>query len=142
MTLVRTTDAGEAARLRAAGARQVRHAHDMVLEPLGPTGPGVPPLPAGLRLHGVTGQGSRLAPVSRAAYAPGHPDAADLAAAERSYAELLSGGSAGPVMEPASAAVTDDSGETLVAAVVVTWLGPLPWGWDGGPWVADIFVVP
>lgn len=39
-------------------------------------------------------------------------------------------------------AIVDTSDETVVGAVVVTRLGQAPWGWGGGPWVAELFVVP
>jgi GNAT superfamily N-acetyltransferase len=148
MPLVRTTDGEEAARLRAAGARLVRHAHDRVLEPA--AGESASPDPPGdLRLHGVTDLGSRrIAVASRAAYTPDHPDTGSLAEAEHTYARLLAGEAAGPLIEPASAVVTDGTGGTggtgdeVVASIIVTRLGPAPWGWAGGPWVADVFVVP
>jgi GNAT superfamily N-acetyltransferase len=140
--LIRTLDGREAERLLCAGARLVRHAHDMVLEPP-PAGPAPPSLPSDLRLRDVTDLGSRpLAVASRAAYTPDHPDTASLAEAERSYARLLAGEAAGPLIEPASAVVTAAPGDGVVASIVVTRLGPAPWGWPGGPWVADVFVVP
>jgi GNAT superfamily N-acetyltransferase len=144
MPLVRTTDEGEAARLRAAGARLARHAHDMVLDlPGGAPAPSgaAPAPPADLRLGAVTGLASRIAPASRAAYGPGHPDAALVLDAEAYYAGVLAGGSTGALVEPASAVLTDPAGE-VAASIVVTRLGPERWGWPGGPWVADVFVVP
>jgi GNAT superfamily N-acetyltransferase len=141
MPLVRTTDAGEAARLRAGGAKLARHSHDMVLELPAAAATRCAAPPAGLRLAPVDGHASRIAVASRVAYTPDHPDAALVYDAERYYAGLLSGGSAGPLVEPASAVVTDEPGE-VVASIVVIRLGPAAWGWAGGPWVADVFVVP
>jgi GNAT superfamily N-acetyltransferase len=144
--VIRTTDAGEAAELQAAGARLVRHSHDMVLD-LASIRPAPdwarPRPPTGLRLSGITGWGAGLGAASLMAYHPGHPDASgSLEKAQKYYEGLLAGESAGPLLEEASCVVTDTSGDTLAAAVVVTRLGPEPWGWGGGPWVADVFVVP
>ena len=146
MPEIRTTDADEAAALQAAGARLVRHSHDLVFE-LASVSPGLdwarPALPGGFRLVGITEAGPRLAVASFMAYAPGHPDApGSLLEAERRAWELLAGESGGPVLEPLSAAIMDTSTNTVAGAVVVTWQGAAPWGWGGGPWVADIFVVP
>lgn len=143
---MRTTDAGEAALLLGAGARLTRHGHDLVLD-LASLGRGPdraqPALPAELRLTGIAAARPGLASASLLAYAPGHPDApGSLAESERRWQELLDGEAVGPVLEPPSAAIVEGPGGTVVGAVVVTRLGPEAWGWDGGPWVADIFVVP
>jgi GNAT superfamily N-acetyltransferase len=149
MPVIRTTDAEEAARLRAMGAGLLRHAHDMaldlaVVQP--PPGWSRPELPDGLRLAGVAGSAPGVAAASLLAYAAGHPDLAGLPPPSRREAEmqyevmLAGGGSAGPVIEPASAIVTDAAGDVL-ASIVVTRLEPRLW-WAGGPWVADLFVVP
>jgi hypothetical protein len=134
--VIRTTDAGEAADLQAAGARLVRHGHDMVLD-LASIHPASdwaqPALSIGLRSSGVTGWGPGLGAASLLAYRPGHPDASgSLEKAQRYYEGLLAGESAGPLLEEASCVVTETSGDTPVAAVVVTRLGPESWGWAGG----------
>jgi GNAT superfamily N-acetyltransferase len=141
----RTTDAGEAAALRAAGATLVRHGHDMMLDlaSIRPE-PGWdrPDLSAGLRLVGLAEAAPRLRGAAFVACPPGHRDApASREEAEERMQEVLAGGP-GPVLEPASAAIVDTSGGAVVGAVVVSRLAPASWGWDGGPWVAEIFVVP
>ncbi len=142
MPETRTTDPGEAAALQAAGARLLRHGHDMVLDLDGPA-PTIPPLSGGLRVIAVREAASRLPAASVLAYGPGHPDApASLAEAERRWQELLADRAIGPVLEPPSVAIIDALGDEVVGALVVTRLWPESWGWPGGPWVADIFVVP
>lgn len=146
MPEIRTTDADEAAALRAAGARLVRHGHELVLDlasVVPAPGWARPNLPSGLCLVSIAEAAPRLAAASFAAYAPGHPDApGSLHEAARRSRELLAGESGGPVLEPPSAAIIDMSSKAVVGAVVVTWQGAQRWGWGGGPWVADIFVVP
>lgn len=142
MPETRTTDVNEAAALRAAGARLVRHGHDLVLE-LASVGPAPdwtrPTLPDGLRLAGIAEVRPRLGAAMFGAYPPGHPDASG--SPEEAEREVLAGG-AGPILEPPSVAIVDMPGETVVGAAVVTWLEAAPWGWGGGPWVAELFVVP
>jgi GNAT superfamily N-acetyltransferase len=121
----------------------VRHGHDLVLElatvSLAP-GSALPTLPASLCMAGIAEVAPRLGPAMFRAYPSGHPDApGSPEEAERRSQEVL-GGAAGPVLEPPSVAIV--AGETVVGAVVVTRLGPAPWGWGGGPWVAELFVVP
>jgi GNAT superfamily N-acetyltransferase len=144
MRETRTTDASLAAAMVAGGARLVRHGHDMALY-LTSVAPSAgwlePELPAGLRLTGLREAASRLAAASYLAYAPGHPDAPRSPADAQERARELLGGAGGPILEPPSAAVAA-AGDSIVAAVAVTRQGPLPWGWEGGTWVADIFVVP
>jgi GNAT superfamily N-acetyltransferase len=140
-----TTDVGEAAALQAAGARLVRHGHDLVLELASVDPPPAwarPTLPGGLRMVGIEEARSRLGAAMFMAYPPGHPDApGSREESERRAREVLAGGP-GPVLEPPSAAIVDTSAETVVGAVVVTRLGAAPWGWGGGPWVAELFVAP
>ena len=120
----------------------MRHGHDMVLDLDGPT-PTVPALPVGLRVIGVSEAAPRLPAASFLAYGSGHPDApASLAEAEARWQELLFDRAVGPVLEPPSVAIIDALSNEVVGAVVVTRLWPGSWGWPGGPWVADIFVVP
>jgi GNAT superfamily N-acetyltransferase len=143
MPRVRTTDASEAAELLAGGARLMREGSDMVLD-LAPDGlaPAAPSLPAGVHAIGAAEAASRLPAASLLAYGPGHPDnPGSLAEAERRWRQLMTGEAVGPVLEPPSIAIEDLAGEVL-GAVVVTRLWPESWGWAGGPWVADIFVVP
>ena len=123
----------------------MRHGHDMVLE-LESVRPGPDwdrlDVPNGLRLAGLTEAAPRLGAAMFAAYQPGHPDApASAEEAERRAREVMAGGP-GPVLEPPSVALVDTSDEAVVGAVVVSRLGPARWGWGGGPWVAELFVVP
>ncbi len=124
----------------------MRHSHDLVLElaSVNPApGAARPTLPGGLRLVGIAEAGPRLAAASFMAYSRGHPDApGSLEEAERRSRELLAGESGGPVLDTLSAAIMDTSDQAVVGAAVVTWQEAKPWGWGGGPWVADIFVVP
>jgi GNAT superfamily N-acetyltransferase len=76
------------------------------------------------------------------AYSPGHPDAPESLEEAESRAQELLAGESGRLLQTLSAAILDTSTNTLVGAVVVTWEDPAQWGWDGGPWVADIFIVP
>jgi len=115
----------------------------MVLDLDGPDTPAVPALPAGLRVIAVSEAAPRLPSASILAYGSGHPDApASVAEAEARWHELLADRAVGPVLEPPSVAVVDALGGEVVGAIVVTRLWPESWGWPGGPWVADIFVVP
>lgn len=142
MPETRTTDASEAAALQAAGARLVRHGHDLVLDLDGPA-PTVPALPVDLRVLAIRDVAQRLPSASILAYGSGHPDApASLAEAETRWQELLADRAIGPVLEAPSVAIADALTDEVVGAVVVTRLSPEPWGWLGGPWVADVFVVP
>jgi GNAT superfamily N-acetyltransferase len=141
----RTTDAAEAADLLAAGARLVRRGHDLVLE-LATVDPAPgwvdPALPDGLRLAGLVEARPRLGTAFFLAYPPGHPDAPESPEeAERRAGEVLDG-AAGPLLEPPSAAIVDAPAGSVVGAVAVTRLGPAAWGWAGGPWVAELLVVP
>jgi GNAT superfamily N-acetyltransferase len=141
----RTTDAAEGAALRAAGASLLRHSHDLVLD-LASVSPGPdwsdPPLADGLKLIAVTEARAGLGSAMLQAYPPGHPDASHSPQeSERRAQEVLSGG-AGQVLEPPSAAIVEAARGSVAGAVVLTRLGPEPWGWDGGPWVAEVFVVP
>jgi GNAT superfamily N-acetyltransferase len=139
-----TTDPDEADALRAAGARLVRHGHDMVLElPAG--GSDEAPLPDGVTLRAGVAPVPALVRARLAAYPPGHPDAGPsgrpASEHERDVVELLAGRAVGPVLEDASAVAADAAG-AVAGAVVVTRVEPEAWGWPGGPWVADVLVVP
>lgn len=140
-----TTSPEEAATLHANGARLVRHAHDMVLDLPAGRRAAAPPLPAGIAVLAGTPPVPALVRVRLAAYPPGHPDAGfggrSAEEHERDLIGLLAGQVVGPVLENASGMVADVAGE-LVGAVVVTRIGPEAWGWPGGPWVADLLVVP
>jgi GNAT superfamily N-acetyltransferase len=140
---VRTTDPARAAALQAAGARLVRHCHDMVLDLAGvqPASDWArPPLAAGLRLAGIEEARPRLAAAMLAAYEPGNPDApGSLPEAERWVAGVLGGGP-GPLLEQPSAAILDVSARAVVGAVIVTRLDATAWGWGGGPLVAELLV--
>jgi GNAT superfamily N-acetyltransferase len=99
-------------------------------------------VPGGLRLAGLAEAAPRLGAAMFAAYPPGSPDAAaSLEEAERWAREVVTG-APGPVPEPPSAALVDKSDETVAGAIVISRLGPASWGWSGGPWVAELFVVP
>jgi GNAT superfamily N-acetyltransferase len=138
-----TTSPDEAAALRAAGARLVRHGHDMVLDL--PAGSAEPPLPDGLTLRSGVAPVPAMVRARLAAYPPGHPDAGPSGRPaeehERDLVELLTGRAAGLVLEDASAVAADAAG-AVVGAVIVTRIQPEAWGWPGGPWVADVLVVP
>src|SRR5215472_16148728 len=116
-----TTDADEAAFLRAAGAQLVRHAHDMVLD-LPTAAHGDVPLPDGLTLHAGVELGPSLTRAALAAYPAGHPDAGPFRTYEEAAQELdelLAGRAAGPLLQHASATVTDTMG-AVVGALIVT----------------------
>lgn len=137
-----TTSPDEAAALQAAGARLVRHAHDMVLE-LHAGAPAEPPVPGGLTLRAGVEASAALARALVAAYPPGHPEAGRFRSydeAEQKVADTLAGAPAGPVLQDPSAVVADAAG-AIVGAVIVTRLPSLAWGWPGGPWVSEVFVV-
>ncbi len=144
---IRTTDAVEAADLLASGAHLQRHAHDMQLELCSK------PVPAGW-LHPRFATTLRVTPVDRpavdvaraslGAYAAGHVDAAQgasLPEAATTYDRLLEGHTAGPLVDSLSALVIDVPTESVAAALIVTSLPGASW-WRGGPWLADLFVVP
>jgi GNAT superfamily N-acetyltransferase len=140
-----TTSAERAGDLQAAGAELVRVAHDMVLELVGldvPAGWDRPALAGGLRL-GPVGSARDLLPAALAAYSPDHADAHRAAEpaeqVERALTDLVAGRRVGPLLTDASAVVLD-AADAAVAAVIVTRLGPAAWGWEGGPWVSDVFV--
>jgi ribosomal protein S18 acetylase RimI-like enzyme len=139
-----TTSPEEAAALQAAGARLERHAHDMVLDLPGDC-PGHPSLPDGLSLGTGVEASPRLTRALLAAYPAGHPDVPPSGRtrgqADQEIADLLAGTAGGPVIQDASAVVTDSAG-AVVAAVIVTRVEPEAWGWPGGPWVATVLVVP
>lgn len=143
--MIRTVDAGEAAAHRAAGARLVRHAHDMALDltSLRPASDWMDPaLPRDLRLEPVIRPASELAAAATAAYVPGHPDAGPSPdEVEDRLRQVLSGQVTGPLLPQASAAIVETGSGSVAAAVLVTRLGATSW-WPGGPWVAEIFVVP
>lgn len=147
MTTIRTTDAGEAARLIATGARIQRHAHDMQLELDAAAIPADwlhPTLSPTLRLTNLDRPAVDLAGASLEAYAPGHVDAAQgssLPQAVTTYDRLLQGRTAGPVVQALSAVVIDVPAETVAAAVIVTAPSETS-SWKGGPWLCDLFVVP
>ncbi|HYW25922.1 MAG TPA: GNAT family N-acetyltransferase [Terriglobales bacterium] len=138
-----TTSPEEAAALQEAGARLVRHAHDMVLAL--PARGAQPRIPDGITLRTGIAPVPAMVRVRLLAYPPGHPDAGfsgrSAADHEQDLTELLSGRLVGSVLEDASAVTTDAAG-AVAGAVVVTRIGPEPWGWAGGPWVADVMVVP
>jgi GNAT superfamily N-acetyltransferase len=138
-----TIDPEEASALQVRGARLVRHAHDMVLNL--PADDVKPSIPDGMTLRPGVAPVPDMVRIRLAAYPPGHPDAGfgDRSAEdhERDLVELLSGRLVGQVLEDASAVVADAAG-TVAGAVIVTRIGPEPWGWPGGPWVADVLVVP
>ncbi|HEY7199602.1 MAG TPA: GNAT family N-acetyltransferase [Candidatus Dormibacteraeota bacterium] len=136
-----TTSPDEAAALKAAGARLVRHAHYLVLE-LVDSCPADVSLPDGLTLRAGVDAGPSLTRAALAAYPPGHPYAGPFRSwdeAEEELAALLAGGATGPLAPGASATIADAS-SAVVGAVIVTRLPPQPWGWPGGPWVAEVFV--
>jgi GNAT superfamily N-acetyltransferase len=139
-----TTSPDEAAALQATGARLERHAHDMVLD-LPADCPPEPSLLDGLSLRPGVRASPRLTRALLAAYPPGHPDVGPAGLtrgqADQEIADLLAGTAVGPMFQEASAIVSDAAGG-VVAAVVVTRVGPEPWGWPGGPWVATVLVVP
>jgi mycothiol synthase len=147
VTTIRTTDAAEAARLIATGARLERHAHDMQLELDATVIPVYwlhPTLSPTLRLSSVDRPAVDLARASLDAYAPGHVDAAQgssLPEAVTTYDRLLQGHTAGPVVQALSTLVVDVPAETVAAAVIVT-APPESSSWKGGPWLCDLFVVP
>lgn len=139
-----TTSPDEAAALRATGARLVRHGHDMVLDlPAGDLPEA--PLPDGLTLRAGVEPDPSLTRALLAAYPPGHLDARPggrtYEEADSELADLLSGRSVGPVLRDPSATATDAAG-AVAGAVIVTRIQPEAWGWPGGPWVAEVLVVP
>jgi GNAT superfamily N-acetyltransferase len=147
VTTIRTTDADEAARLIASGARLQRHAHDMQLE-LGsmviPVDWVRPTLSPTLRLTSIDRAAVDVARASLGAYGPGHVDTAQgasLPEAVATYDRLLQGRTAGPVLQALSSLVVELHAETVAAAVIVT-APPETSSWKGGSWLCDLFVVP
>jgi GNAT superfamily N-acetyltransferase len=140
-----TTDPEEAAALRTAGARLVRHGHDMVLDLPASAAPDEAGPPAGVTLGAGVASVPEMVRVRLAAYPPGHPDAGPrgrpAAEHESDLSELLTGKAVGPVLRDASAVAFDAAG-TVVGAVIVARTGSEPWGWPGGAWVADVLVTP
>jgi GNAT superfamily N-acetyltransferase len=102
-------------------------------------------IPEGVTLRAGVTAVPDMVRIRLAAYPSGHPDAGfggrSAEEHERDLVELLSGRLVGQVLEDASA-VVDDAAGTVVGAVIVTRIGPEPWGWPAGPWVADVLVVP
>lgn len=148
MPVTSTTSPDKAAALQASGARLVRHAHDLVLDLASRRTAGVgmgSALPEGLTLSAGVASVPALVRARLAAYPPGHPDSGPSGLrpdeVEHDLTKLLAGRAAGPVLQDASATVTD-AGGIVVAAAIITQLGPEAWGWPGGPWVADVLVVP
>jgi ribosomal protein S18 acetylase RimI-like enzyme len=146
--LTRTTDAGEAATLQAAGARLVRKANEMGLdfEGLKPDPAWTTPaLPAGLRLTAVDRPAADLVEPALAAYSSREATASEPAPAAwvsvRAYQRILGGEVAGPLLRQPSALLVDESSAKVAGAALVTYFAANSW-WDGGPLVADLFVVP
>jgi GNAT superfamily N-acetyltransferase len=149
MPTVRTSDAALATALMGAGARLVRHAHEMQLDLSPDMAPPVatePALPGPLRLTPVDRPAAALGEASLASYPGDHPDGLptrpeSLPQAAAHYDRLLGGGIAGPLLPAASGLLLEARDGAVAAAVIVTLLAAGP-SWPGGPWVADLFVVP
>ena len=146
--LTRTTDPAEAGALQAAGARLVRKAHEMglSLERLRPAPPwGTPALPAGLLLTAVDRPAADLVEPALAAYSSREPTASEPAPAAwvsvRAYERILGGEVAGPLLREPSALLVDESNATVAGAALITHFAANTW-WGGGPFVADLFVIP
>jgi GNAT superfamily N-acetyltransferase len=146
--LTRTTDPAEAAALQGAGARLVRKAHEMGLdlERLRP-GPAwsSPTLPAGLRLTAVDRPAVDIVEPALAAYSSreataSEPDPAAWVSV-RAYERILGGEVAGPLLPEPSALLADERSATVAGAALVTHFAANTW-WGGGPFVADLFVIP
>ena len=140
--LTRTTDPAEAAALQGAGARLVRKAHEMGLdlERLRP-GPAwsSPTLPAGLR-PAVDFVEPALAAYSSREATASEPDPAAWVSV-RAYERILGGEVAGPLLPEPSALLADERSATVAGAALVTHFAANTW-WGGGPFVADLFVIP
>ena len=147
MSVVRTTDAAEAAELVASGGRLRRHAHDMqALVPGEATATGWlrSELPSHLLLAPVDRPVVEIACASLLAYPAGHVDAAQAASEAEAvavYERLIDGHTAGPLVHEVSALVLDDVTGAVAAALLVTAMPAAAW-WNGGPWLCDLFVVP
>ncbi len=123
------------------GATVLRHGHTMhrsLTDAPPPGGWGAwarTPLRDGLRTVPCDRGAEELAPVSRAAFGPGHPD--HLQAEDQGeqakvgkLAALLAGQVIGPLM-PSSALVVDGTDRVVAGAVLTDW--------DGLPWIAHVF---
>ncbi|MDY0813672.1 GNAT family N-acetyltransferase [Kitasatospora purpeofusca] len=127
------------------GAAVLRHGHTMHRKltdappPGGWAGWAATPLRDGFRAVPCDRGAEALAPASRAAFGPGHPDhrpdegqgeGQDERASVRRIAELLSGQVIGPPL-PASTLVVDGTDRVVAGAVLTDW--------DGLPWIAHVF---
>ncbi|TDQ45953.1 GNAT family N-acetyltransferase [Actinorugispora endophytica] len=130
-------DVGE--RLLAAGARPLRKAHRMDLDPAAaPPERGAAPPVEGVRLVPCDRGAGALLPAVLAAYPPGHPDhPADQDEASRLAltADLLAGSILGPLSREASGLAVD-AGDRVVAGVLVFMAEP------GLAWIGDVFKDP
>jgi ribosomal protein S18 acetylase RimI-like enzyme len=142
------TGADEAEALIAAGAEVLRVDLDLVRRRLDDDPPplpwAAPALPPGLRLAAVEDVATEaIAAAQRRACGDDHPDALATFAAQESgdHDALLARELLGPVLSDASGAVVAPSGEVR-AALVATRAGAIVDGWDGGPWLVEVFAVP
>jgi len=148
--IIRTTNKTEAQALETKGARLLRYAHDRVLSldhaPVDFRWQ-TPEFPSGLHLVSVQqGLVERIALASLIAYPPEHPDHAPgetvkVADAEQRYSDLVNGRRTGELIPEASGVLLDEANNEVVGVAVITDLEASS-VWPGGPWVADVFIVP
>lgn len=149
--VLRTTDPAEARRRVAEGGRLRRVAHDMAAEPLAGGSPGLDggrdsgfgldALESGFAVETLGSDAEELAAAASRATPPGHVDhEAWPGPQERTdyWRSMLAGQVCGPVL-PESLIVRGPGG--IGAALALTRMPAASW-WPGGPWVAEVFVVP
>ena len=97
---------------------------------------------AGMFLVDLTADVDSLSRLEVECRPPGHVDRAQVleVVADGSFRRLVAGDLMGPVLPAASAQVEDTDGSLVGACIVVLWQGAPPW--PGGPWIADIHVMP
>lgn len=132
-----TYDAGLVEALRAAGASELRHAHEMthVLEPL-PEAPVSPLSVVPLSAPELDVRASALGELHLRAYPTGHPDAShdSVESAAGELRAIAAGEILGPLLDVSRIAL---DGDTVVGACLVVDRDGVPP--SGGPWVVELF---
>jgi ribosomal protein S18 acetylase RimI-like enzyme len=124
--------------LRARGATELRHAHQMthrLTDLPRPASDGF--IVESLDAQTLAASSYEIGATAWHAYPPGHPDHewADVAAAQCSMRNTAAGEVLGPMLA-ASTVARDHDNAVLGACLIVDREGPVP---DGGPWILDVF---
>jgi GNAT superfamily N-acetyltransferase len=132
-------DSGLAEALLALGAELVRASWMMVLAL-----PAEVPAADGVDIGAMDRSPAEYAAVTVQAYGPGHPDhdetVGTVEAATETMRRFFSGDIVGPFLADASGEARDVDGSLLGYCVISDM--PSEEGFDGGPWVTDVSVVP